>query len=392
MSQRRGALISGGLGLRGGAEHVGAESERSRAALPITWAAYRANVQRLQIVAMIVGACTLATVCARHERSSKTSKLPCPHSTPNSLMRFRLRTREWASRAATMAANLSVVIRTKARTAIWAGSLVWRNAQAPHLCSPRVGRIENIENGQPESIGQGWRDLFFHSDSPGFVLGDGGLVAANAPRKFCLGQPDLDAGGLEVGSRLHVPNMRPAPICVKHRRAGAFFQAMRGANIPRMDTTMALGQAIRRLRKRLGKTQDEISEAAGLGQSGLSKVERGMQGVSTETLVGIARGLGIPVSAIWAEAEVAGSLGDAVPNKRRVQPSLADEVKAVSSMLTIMVGVFAAKRPSEGKAVADAIRDDSPEQMLKLKSVAETLKVLDKFAQKSARRPNPKSG
>lgn len=67
-----------------------------------------------------------------------------------------------------------------------------------------------------------------------------------------------------------------------------------------MDIDLALGNAIATHRHRAGLKQTQVSV---VDQGGLSKIERGKLGVSSQRLDEIARALGTRPSAIWATAE-----------------------------------------------------------------------------------------
>ncbi|OHC67201.1 MAG: hypothetical protein A3H93_10015 [Rhodocyclales bacterium RIFCSPLOWO2_02_FULL_63_24] len=69
--------------------------------------------------------------------------------------------------------------------------------------------------------------------------------------------------------------------------------------------TMQIGQVIREIREAHKATLEEIAFAAGTNASNLSRIERGKQGYSTETLEGIASALGVTVSELHLRTEAA---------------------------------------------------------------------------------------
>lgn len=57
---------------------------------------------------------------------------------------------------------------------------------------------------------------------------------------------------------------------------------------------MTIGEQIRKYRKQVGMTQVELGNKIGMtGKSGISKIEKGMNGVSFETVIEIAKALGL---------------------------------------------------------------------------------------------------
>src|SRR5437763_6361312 len=62
-----------------------------------------------------------------------------------------------------------------------------------------------------------------------------------------------------------------------------------------------LGDALRRLRQRQGRTLREVSAAAGVSLGYLSEVERGQKEASSELLAAICSALGAPLSQVFRE-------------------------------------------------------------------------------------------
>lgn len=67
---------------------------------------------------------------------------------------------------------------------------------------------------------------------------------------------------------------------------------------PRMRERVALGRAVRVLRAEYGMSQESVEAAGGLGQNALTRIERGGVSPSFDSLVGIAAGLGVPLSEV----------------------------------------------------------------------------------------------
>jgi len=59
---------------------------------------------------------------------------------------------------------------------------------------------------------------------------------------------------------------------------------------------------IRRVRKRTGFTQVQLSEATGIDQSSISRIENGKQGVSLDYLQRMARAMGVSVADLIGDA------------------------------------------------------------------------------------------
>lgn len=70
----------------------------------------------------------------------------------------------------------------------------------------------------------------------------------------------------------------------------------------RHPTLTALGEAIRSNRKRLGYSQEQLAQLAGLDRSYLGQIERGENSVAILPLGEIARVLGVTMSELMAHA------------------------------------------------------------------------------------------
>ena len=93
-----------------------------------------------------------------------------------------------------------------------------------------------------------------------------------------------------------------------------------------MQTTIApmkIGQVIREIREAHQATLEEIALAADTNASNLSRIERGAQGYSPETLERIATALGVTVSELHRRMEVAsqstGTSGSGITGQKRPQ-------------------------------------------------------------------------
>jgi transcriptional regulator with XRE-family HTH domain len=66
--------------------------------------------------------------------------------------------------------------------------------------------------------------------------------------------------------------------------------------------TRALGEAIRAIRREQGHTQEAFAIRAGIDRSYYGALERGEFNMTVDTLVTVAKGLGVPTSEIWRRA------------------------------------------------------------------------------------------
>jgi len=69
-------------------------------------------------------------------------------------------------------------------------------------------------------------------------------------------------------------------------------------------TLVAIGSAIRRIRKERGRSQEEVAHAAEVDVSYLGRVERGDNNVAILKLHSIASALGLTLSELMAEAKL----------------------------------------------------------------------------------------
>lgn len=66
---------------------------------------------------------------------------------------------------------------------------------------------------------------------------------------------------------------------------------------------IALGEAIRAERKRLGWSQEELAEQAGLNRAYVTDLENGRRTPNLDTLVRVAKGLGMKTSKLLSAGE-----------------------------------------------------------------------------------------
>jgi XRE family transcriptional regulator, stress-response regulator len=105
-----------------------------------------------------------------------------------------------------------------------------------------------------------------------------------------------------------------------------------------------LGDVLRQLRLRQGRTLREVSAAARVSLGYLSEVERGQKEASSELLASIAKALGVPLSHVLREVADQLALaelqhdpvmaGTAPAHERLDEPALSTEVPATPEEIT----------------------------------------------------------
>ena len=69
------------------------------------------------------------------------------------------------------------------------------------------------------------------------------------------------------------------------------------------DFSQKIAQRIRAARKAKGKTQSEISQATGLDQSYISRLENGTAEGSPSQIMAIARAIGVPIAQLYDDQD-----------------------------------------------------------------------------------------
>lgn len=91
---------------------------------------------------------------------------------------------------------------------------------------------------------------------------------------------------------------------------------------------MQIGMVIRELRREQGKTLEEVAFAADTDASNLSRIERGLQQCSAESLARLASALGVPISTLYQKTESAASALPRVSiTPKRVKPPLDEDLQ-----------------------------------------------------------------
>ena len=70
-----------------------------------------------------------------------------------------------------------------------------------------------------------------------------------------------------------------------------------------MSSSVAFGRVVRRARKKLGFSQEELADRCGLHRNAIGLVERGERSPSFDTLLAFAHGLDVNASTLVARVE-----------------------------------------------------------------------------------------
>ena len=70
-----------------------------------------------------------------------------------------------------------------------------------------------------------------------------------------------------------------------------------------MSTSVAFGRVVRRARKKLGISQEELADRCSLHRNAIGLVERGERSPSFDTLLAISHGLDVTASTLVARVE-----------------------------------------------------------------------------------------
>ncbi|KXK63778.1 hypothetical protein AWW66_00915 [Micromonospora rosaria] len=101
-----------------------------------------------------------------------------------------------------------------------------------------------------------------------------------------------------------------------------------------------IGDVLRRLRRRQGRTLREVAGAAGVSVPYLSEVERGRKEASSEVLAAVCRALGIHLSDLLEEAR---------DDLRRVEPRVPVGPRTTAHPEVVRVGLARLERAPAGR-------------------------------------------
>lgn len=225
------------------------------------------------------------------------------------------------------------------------------------------------------------------------------MIATDSLSHLGLGKTRSDAGIAEIVShrRHYAPCTLHASSTYAH---AALHHPTSGRENAGMDATTQLGPAIAAIRARKGMSQTALADAigGGLGQPGISRVERNEQGLSLESLAAVAAALRVPISEIWQEAErrVSGLPAVAEPSATYAVDEASrvpNDIDALRYAMGALFTVVATTRPAEGEAVAKVLREVAPTKFLDKKgSIHELLKALESGARLARERKAARRG
>ncbi len=64
-----------------------------------------------------------------------------------------------------------------------------------------------------------------------------------------------------------------------------------------------LGDAVRRLRKKIEPSQEKFAARAGISRTYMSEIERGVTNVSLDTIERVSKGLGLSIAELFREVD-----------------------------------------------------------------------------------------
>ncbi|MCX7705301.1 MAG: helix-turn-helix transcriptional regulator [bacterium] len=111
-----------------------------------------------------------------------------------------------------------------------------------------------------------------------------------------------------------------------------------------MDIYKTIGQSIRKIRKSLGLTQEELSVKTGINPSFLSHIERGTKKASIETIYKIANALEVPVQKIFSESQVSSIKKKNYSFSRKIEMLVKDKDEEYRKILLKVARLLASKK------------------------------------------------
>jgi transcriptional regulator with XRE-family HTH domain len=150
-----------------------------------------------------------------------------------------------------------------------------------------------------------------------------------------------------------------------------------------METNLALGKAIARLRREAKLSQAQLGEPADVDQSGVSRIERGLQELPNPKLAAIAKTLGVSVSRIWAVAEDIGggiSAPAATVTKLPAGTPSTREIDSLRYAVGAVAIAIAKLRPDVGERIVDELRRVPEQHQTERGVVSELSAILEEVA------------
>lgn len=120
------------------------------------------------------------------------------------------------------------------------------------------------------------------------------------------------------------------------------------------ETHQILARGVALLREKAGMTQVDLAEASGIGQSSMSRVEGGKQGVATTSLGPLAAALGVNISDIWLAGE-RGSVADIEVRRQDPAAKRAKSGAGIGEFAPLLKGLIAYIASSQRDGALDMI-------------------------------------
>ena len=108
----------------------------------------------------------------------------------------------------------------------------------------------------------------------------------------------------------------------------------------RKDLNVLVGANIKRKREKAGLTQDQFSEALGIGPKSLSSIERGVVGVSLTTLLKICELLHISANVLLYEQTRKNDADSIASQLEMLSP---EQFEIASNVMTELIRAFSVK-------------------------------------------------
>lgn len=110
------------------------------------------------------------------------------------------------------------------------------------------------------------------------------------------------------------------------------------------DIYSTIGQSIRRIRKSLGITQEELALKIGISPSFISHIERGTKKASIETIYKISNALEIPMGKLFSEFHLPASKNKNLTFTRKIEMLVKDKDEEYKKILLKVARLLASKK------------------------------------------------
>lgn len=110
------------------------------------------------------------------------------------------------------------------------------------------------------------------------------------------------------------------------------------------DIYKAIGQSIRKIRKSIGLTQEELSVKVGIAPSFLSHIERGTKKASLETISKIANALEVPVEKLFSEFQISSGKKKNFSFSKKIEMLVKDKDEEYKKILLKVARLLASKK------------------------------------------------